>query len=185
MIHEEFSIYLERYESVYLDIAKVASSSIKATLARLLGFDISGRNPHEVAFPRPAEADPAGRKLYPNLYCFAFVRNPRDRLVSCYRDKIAGEVPDFTKFSDSGVAHCLAGFEEFEAGMSFEDFARAVSSIPDEKADEHFRSQAGYVTNSAGQVAIDFVGRYENLSEDFGKVANRIWLPADVSLPRL
>lgn len=185
MLAKEFSIYLERYQAVYIDIAKVASSSIKATLASVLELENVGGNPHDVDFPQPTTADPAGEKLYPNLYSFTFVRNPWGRLVSCYRDKIGGEVSDFTSFADTGIAHCLVRFNGFKTGMSFSDFARAVASIPDEEADEHFRSQADYVTNSAGLVAIDFVGRYENLAGDFGRVANHIGLAADISLPRL
>ena len=185
MISEQFSIYLEPYQAVYIDIAKVASSSIKATLASVLELENANGNPHEVDFPRPPRADSNGAKVYPNLYTFAFVRNPWDRLVSCYRDKIGGEVPDFTGFADNGVAHCLARFDVFKSGMSFTDFAYAVASIPDEDADEHFRSQADYVTNSAGHVAVDFVGRYENLSNDFSKAASRIGLNPDLKLPRL
>ena len=185
MLGEKFSIYLGCYQAVYIDIAKVASSSIKATLASVLELEHIGGNPHDVEFPRPTTVDPAGERLYPNLYSFTFVRNPWDRLVSCYRDKIGGEVQDFTGFADSGVAHCLTRFNVFKAGMSFQAFAHAVASIPDEEADEHFRSQADYVTNSAGLVAIDFVGRFERLGDDFAKVARHIGLPAEISLPRL
>lgn len=105
--------------------------------------------------------------------------------MSCYRDKIVGEVHDFTGFSDAGIAHCLTWFDVFKPNMSFSDFVHAVASIPDASADEHFRSQAQYVTNSAGLLAIDFLGRYETLEGDFEKVANRIGLAANTSLPRL
>ena len=172
---------------MYIDIAKVASSSLKATVSAVLGLDVDrvGGNPHELEYPRPPEASRDSERLYPGLYTFAFVRNPWDRLVSCYRDKIQGEVADFTLFSQSGVANCLARFDAFSANMSFEEFVYAVASIPDADADEHFRSQHKYLTNERGKIAIDFVGRYENLATDFQHIAERIGLPKGISLPRL
>ena len=184
MLGPQFSIFLEPYAAVYIDIAKVASSTLKATFASLLELNADG-NPHEVQFPRTPETGDAGTQLYPGLYTFAFVRNPWDRLVSCYRDKIRGEVDDFTNFSESGVAHCLARFDAFSANMSFEQFVRAVASIPDTEADEHFRSQYDYLTNEAGDIAADFIGRYENLASDFQHVAQAIGLPSNINLPRL
>ena len=185
MVSEEYSIQLEPYGAVYIDIAKVASSSIKATLASVLGLKGADGNPHEIEFPRPPSADPLGDRMYPGLFTFAFVRNPWDRLVSCYRDKILGEVTDFTGFSESGVAHCLARFDVFSGNMSFEEFVHAVASISDEDADEHFRSQSDYVTNSRGSVAVDFVGRYEDLGKDFAHVVRMLGLPQNIQLPRL
>jgi len=187
MLGEEFAVFLECYRAVYIDIAKVASSSLKAKLAVMLGLDLDkeGGNPHEVEFPHPPESGHAGERLYPGLYTFAFVRNPWDRLVSCYRDKIQGEVEGFTRFSRSGVAHCLARFDTFSANMSFEEFVHAVALLPDAEADEHFRSRHNYVTNVWGAIAVDFVGRYENLESDFRHVAERIGLPTETRLPRL
>lgn len=187
MSSQEFSVFLKPYNAVYIDIAKVASSSLKAVFASVLGIDLAqvGGNPHDVQFPRPPEANRAGQRLYPGLYTFAFVRNPWDRLLSCYRDKIQGEVADFTLFSQSGVARCLARFDAFSANMSFEEFVYAVSSIPDADADEHFRSQHKFLTNDQGEIAVDFVGRYETLDADFRYVAERIGLPEGISLPRL
>lgn len=187
MLGPDFSIFLERYDAVYIDIAKVASSSLKATFASLLDLDLDAvdGNPHEVEFPRPPYSAYTEEWLYPGLYTFAFVRNPWDRLVSCYRDKIGGEVDDFTNFSESGVAHCLAHFDVFSANMSFEKFVHAVASIPEAEADEHFRSQHDYLTNLSGDIAVDFVGRYENLVSDFQHLAHEIGLPSNTKLHRL
>jgi hypothetical protein len=187
MPEPEDSIYLEAYGAVYVEIAKVASSSLKVAFADLMGLDLeaAGGNPHEIDFPHPPRPAEDGDRFYPGLITFAFVRNPWDRLVSCYRDKVRGEAEDFTGFAASGVAHCLAGFDVFTADMSFEDFVHAVAAIPDDAADDHFRSQHTYLTNSSGEVAVDFVGRFENLDSDLSKVAGLTGLPLDLPLPRL
>ena len=185
MLGTQYSIALPDYQAVYIDIAKVASSSIKSYLATVIGIAGSSGNPHDIDFPSPLDPDPTGHRLYPGLYTFAFVRNPWDRLVSCYRDKIAGEVQGYTAFADNGIAHCLAGFDAFSADMSFTDFAHAVVSIPDQQADEHFRSQTDYLTSARGALAVDFVGRYENLSADFARVRALLKLPEEIELPRL
>jgi chondroitin 4-sulfotransferase 11 len=181
------AILLEQYGAVYIDIAKVASSSLKVVFALALELDIrrANGNPHSIDYPSPATFDPGGDRLFPGLYAFGFVRNPWDRLVSCYRDKIAGEVADFTGMSATGVAHCLARFDAFRRGMSFAEFVSAVAQIPDSEADEHFRPQHCSLTNDRGALAVDFVGRYENLGADFSHVARRIGLPPHLTLPKL
>ena len=181
------AILLEAHSAVYIEIAKVASSSLKVAFAKLLGLDLTAvdGDPHRLDFPSPGAADLNAPRLFPRHWTFSFVRNPWDRLVSCYRDKIGGEVTDFTGMSERGVAHCLDGYEAFTAGMSFEEFVDAVARIPDEDADEHFRSQHWCLTNAAGDLAVDFVGRYESLASDFEHVAKRIGLPSGISLTRL
>ncbi len=184
----EISILLRRYDAVYVEIPKVACTSIKAALARLLGIrlDHLGGNPHEADFPVPPEPSEDDRRLYPGLFAFAFTRNPWDRLLSCYRDKIRGEVAGFTKFTiRSGVADCLAGHDAFVADMTFDEFVRAVNSISDVDADAHFRSQYTFLQTGAGTVGVDFVGRYESIRSDLEHVAQAIGLPANFELPRL
>jgi hypothetical protein len=179
-------VLLERHGAVYVEIPKVACTSIKTALAPIVGVRLedSAGNPHEARWPTPPPPARAG-PLFPGLFAFAFVRDPWERLVSCYRDKIRGEAPGYTFFTiRPGVANCLARHDAFVAGMSFDDFARAAASIPDDEADPHFRSQHTFVTDDAGRIAVDFVGRHERLAEDWDRVARRIGLPP-VALPRL
>jgi hypothetical protein len=185
--HEIECILLERHGAVYIEVPKVACTSIKTVLASVVGVNLGETegNPHEASWPAPPATRGRSGLLFPGLFSFAFVRNPWDRLVSCYRDKIGGEVDGYTYFTiRPGVANCLARFDVFFAGMSFDEFVRAVASIPDEDADAHFRSQHTFVTDDEGRLAVDFVGRYERLAEDFRVVERRIGLP-ELALPRL
>lgn len=182
-------ILLKPYRAIYIPIPKVACTSFKTAFADLLGVDLNkaGGDPHRVLFPSPVPVEALRGLLYPGFYRFAFVRNPWARLVSCYRDKIGNEVKTggHTHFTiRPGIANCLARFDAFEAGMSFEAFVDAVASIPDDVADEHFRSQYTFVTTRKGEMAVDFVGRYERLSDDFRIVREKTGLP-EIELPRL
>jgi chondroitin 4-sulfotransferase 11 len=177
------AVLLEAQRAVYIEVPKVACSSIKIALASLLAIDLetAGGNPHHVSFPE-ARSQP-GPCMYPGLFAFAFVRNPWDRLVSCYRDKIRGEVPGFTNFHTTRqVAYCLARFDTFRAGMTFDEFVEAVASILDDEADDHFRSQHTFLTNSSGELGLDYVGRFERLERDFDWVCQRLGL-RNLTLP--
>lgn len=174
------AVLLEASRAVYIEVPKVACSSIKILLAGWLGTDLTavGGDPHRAQFPEPGPCQ-AGPKLYPSLFSFAFVRNPWDRLVSCYRDKVLGEAPDFTTFHlQRGVAYCLARFDAFQPGMSFVEFVEAVTKIPDGEADEHFRSQYTFLSNRDGKIAIDFVGRFETLHRDWDAVCRQLGFPS-------
>jgi hypothetical protein len=169
------AVLLEAYNAVYIEVPKVACSSIRIALASLLGIDLNaaGVNSHEVDFPEPRPQ--AGPGLYPGLFAFAFVRNPWDRVVSCYRDKILGEVRDFTRFHPTrDVAYCLAGSDAFQGGMPFEGFVEVIAATPDGEADEHFRSQQTFVTDDTRQLAVDFLGRFERLDQDFQRVCQEV-----------
>ncbi|MBD3649309.1 MAG: alpha/beta fold hydrolase, partial [Pseudomonadales bacterium] len=181
----EIAVYLEPWQAVYIEIPKVACTSIKVALADLLDIELEGGNPHQTAFPSVDYEQSDHGPLYPGLFSFAFVRNPWDRLVSCYRDKILLEVDGFTDATiRPGIANCFARFDEFRPGMSFDEFVDAVVSIPDEDADVHFRSQYTFVTNRSMEVAVDYLGRYETLTEGVAHIGQRLGLPS-VELPRL
>jgi len=178
--YEVDTILLEPYRAVYVETPKVACTSIKTALAEILGISLrsTGGDPHRIQWPTVEMSSSHSGQFFPGLFAFAFVRNPWDRLVSCYRDKIRDEVDGYTYFTiRSGVANCLARFDAFVPGMSFGDFVAAVASIRDEDADGHFRSQHTFVTDEEGKIGVDFLGRFERLAEDFRFVQERIGLP--------
>lgn len=180
-------ILLREYRAIYIPVPKVACTSFKAAFAQLLGLrlDKAQGDPHRRWFPSPVPIESLQGYLYAGFFRFGFVRNPWDRLVSCYRDKIRNEAEGYTQFTiRPGVANCLARFDSFVAGMPFDAFVDAVAAIPDSGADEHFRSQHTFLTNRKGELTADFVGRYERLAEDFDVVRERTGLPA-LELPRL
>jgi chondroitin 4-sulfotransferase 11 len=172
------TVLLGPYSAVYIATPKVACTSIKMALAKLLGLGLESTDPHRVRWPSAKMSSNRTGPLFPDLFTFAFVRNPWDRLVSCYRDKIGGEVDGYTYCTiRPGIANCLARFDVFFPGMSFSDFVAAVALIPDDEADPHFRSQHTFVTNEANAVGIDFLGRFERLADDFRLIQEKIGLP--------
>ena len=172
---------------VYFVIQKVACSSIKTALLPLFDVDpkrfeaerqdgtrvvlvhkLFDRSPHQVDKPDLLAGG------YEDHFKFAFVRNPWDRLVSCYSQKIA-TVPRNPKAKRPNLNP--PGEERFYPGMPFAEFVEAVHATPDEVANPHFQSQHTVVCDPQGRVMADFVGRFENLREDFQTVAEKIGEP--------
>jgi hypothetical protein len=123
-----------------------------------------------------------GDRLIPELdgryrdhFKFSFVRNPYDRLVSCYYSKINPKVVGIDQEPHEGV--------ELRPGMTFAQFVEAVYLIPDDKANVHFRSQHLFLRapDAKGDLLVDFLGRFENMERDFARAAKELGL--GLSLP--
>jgi hypothetical protein len=134
--------------------------------------ELFGLSPHRIG---KAHFLAGMSKEYHRYFKFAFVRNPWDRLVSCYMSKIVMGGP--------GLKMRNYGDISLSRDMTFKEFAEAVCRIPDEESDPHFRSQHIVICDdSPGKgILADFVGRFENLEEDFGIVAKRLGL--EINLP--
>jgi hypothetical protein len=61
--------------------------------------------------------------------------------------------------------------------MSFEDFAMTVGEISDDRADPHFRSQWTTVMDKKNNFLPDYIGRFENLRQDFAFVSEKMGSP--------
>ncbi len=145
-------------------VPKVANSSIKAALARHVEHQKNGPvRPTRDLFwiegtdGRTAMLSPeAAAKTLDGYFIFAFTRNPFDRLVSCYNNKIVQ-----SKALPDGLAKL-----GFRKDMSFDAFAARVAAIDDGSADTHFQSQASMLTYR-GSIIPAFIGRFENLQDDW------------------
>tara|TARA_Y100000114_G_C11709028_1_gene302462 strand:- start:169 stop:786 length:618 start_codon:yes stop_codon:yes gene_type:complete len=101
-------------------------------------------------------------ETYDDYFKFTFVRNPWDRLFSCYLDKVVNTI------NTSREIICYKKYN----GMSFSDFVFSISAQDLTSCSIHHRLQ----TSLFPADKIDFVGKFENLQEDFTYVLNKIGL---------
>lgn len=191
-------IVSDPHRFVYFVTPKVACSSLKRVLLPLFPIDVEpyrfvdrfgaprirvhrafDESPFQVERAAMLAADRHG-----GYFKFGFVRDPRDRLVSCFAQKLHPE-----KQVERGDGQPLLPPpdepDRFRVGMSFAAFVEAVHRTPDEHADPHFASQwpIFHRVPEPGALLADFVGRFETLDADFDQVAARIPALAGTTLP--
>lgn len=165
---------------VFLKTRKTGSSSIQVALAGLCGegdiivgsrvdrtvFQAFTRNPHATLRQMRVGLPPG---LWNGFLKIAFVRNPWDLVVSRYHWDMRGvecSVEDFRRWLPAYMDPDLAEPER-----------NGSSSI----LTRRWEAGGGYVNDlqspfvvEAGRTAVEFVGRYERLAEDFGEVCRRL-----------
>ncbi len=98
--------------------------------------------------------------LFNDYFKFAFVRNPWDRLVSCWQDKVVRS--NYFCFNDY----------ELEKMKDFENFIDFVKDLNIEKCNLHLRLQSALIDLSN----IDYLGRIEAFDDDVTYVFQRLGL---------
>lgn len=126
-------------------------------LSALFGHRLACKLPRHAKIVAAKEMLP--REFFDSLFKFAFVRNPWDLQVSSYHH-IRRERP-----------HLLHGID------SFSEFLRYKLN-PDRPyvfhLDVSIERQSDYLVDLDGSILTDFIGRYENLAEDFREACRRI-----------
>ncbi len=159
-----------KYRYVYLDNPKTGCSSIKYGCAEL-SFRNTSRKIDEsnrrallhglYEFPLKRLTSLPGLAplefLIANDYKFVtFVRNPYDRLLSCYFNKIKDES------SSQGFLKNIPGISK-EA--SFDQFVRAVVAQSDFQMDSHWKPQTSQILFNLLPYA--FIGKFEDFDGDY------------------
>lgn len=144
------------FRLIYIILPKCACTTIKAHLCNLdpnipLAIDGDAKNLRGTF--RAVTRQVSMRTLHNRFQgytIFTFLRDPMDRLVSLYRDKVARDLyPAYKKYG-------------LTAGMPFCRFVESICAIPDSKADDHFRSQYSMITYNS-ELLPNFIGTVENL----------------------
>ena len=160
---------------IYYQIPKVGCSTIKACIAKSEGRELVNGDPHDTVNEYSTIEDSA--KL--ERLKFAFIRNPIDRLYSCWKDKICERL-DLSRPAASGedsgeLTPAFARFVGLYRNMPFEEFADYVCRVPDAHADDHFISQYAYVMSEGRQI-IPTCTRFEDLHTVWPAIASQAGL---------
>ncbi len=148
----------KKHGLVYLVNSKVAQTAITNTCGNKEKKEYSGITETHL-----------GEKVYTltkeqqQMYAFTFVRNPFDRLVSCYRSKYIADKKKYHK-QRLDFDNYMLGYLKKDKG--FDTFVKKISKIPDVLADRHFKSQHALIYEQ-NTIDLDFIGRYEQLNEQF------------------
>lgn len=164
-------IVSHKHRFIFFAVPKTATHAIRQALQQHMGPEdweqqtLFGRQ----SLPIPEIANirhghVSARQIEPHLstevwktyFKFGFVRNPFDRFVStCFF--LNRHDANFSNSAVQFMKHCL----------TVERFRQRVLVKP----------QSEILTNASGEIAVDFVGRYENLQHSYDEICERIRIP--------
>lgn len=165
-----------KYRYVYVETAKVACSTIKLTLQKMeLEYPVSVKYTFKDIHNRVyspllrLQQLPQFEQLFESgdFFVFCFVRNPYERLLSAYLDKMIKNPGREKKLILSQLGRRVGDLNE---EVSFSDFVSAIQEQPIYYMNNHWRPQ--YYSTYQQSIKYDFVGRFETFSEDFSYVGS-------------
>lgn len=140
---------------VFVHIPKNAGTSVKRTLFG------QARITHRLAMDYYRDQPDA----FSDYFTFAFSRNPYDRVVSAYHYLMqGGKNEGDVRFRDEYLLEY----------SDFADFVERGLGRKEIMSWWHFIPQYLFVVDFQGRKMVDFIGRFENLAEDFRYVSERI-----------
>ena len=165
-LHVEGSLLNKFYKTktIFIHIPKTAGTSLVRSI-----YSKPPEGHRTAAFLRSIFKD-----RFTEYFKFCFVRNPYDRLYSSYKFLERGgvNIHDANAFQKHLIRY--KDFEDFVLhGLSYNLLDEII----------HFTPQTIFICDQKDVILVDFIGRFENLEEDFMKLADKLSL--DIALPHL
>ncbi|WP_281753093.1 sulfotransferase family 2 domain-containing protein [Neptunitalea chrysea] len=151
LVKRAFLFYKE-HRSLFLHIPKSAGVSMHYSLYETDSYGHIPLKDYYKLF---------GKREVKKCFKFCFVRDPYERLYSAY---------SYLKKGGRGCPIDLKYKEYLTPIEDFEDFVLNYLDRREIREMEHFRSQTFYLVNKRGKLNIDFIGRYESIEQDFGRL---------------
>lgn len=158
------SILIPELKIVYTPIPKAANRSIKHALAETMQIKYQ-LSSHKANW----QFIDVNQLPYEDYFHFTVVRNPIERLQSCYLQKFhhPHRRPNriFWKYGRA-----------IRTNMSFQDFVEFVIQTPDQYSDRHFKSQ--YLLLGQDISTYDNIIKIENIEDEWRKLRSKFNLPS-------
>lgn len=157
-----------KHKIIFIHIPKTGGTSIENTMGIGNKKNIFDKN---VLFGRDKNYEAqhlfsseikkiVGKPIYNSYFKFSFVRNPFSRLVSDY---------SWSKYRNMN-------FEEFINKKVIPSKNRILYKDPY----RHFKSQHKFIIDNSGKITVNFIGKFENLTNDFKKLCKIFNLKLDL-----
>lgn len=158
-----YRAYMKRKKCIFIHIPKCAGTSVRKALGA------SGSNRDHLEAKIYLKANPSRFKQY---YKFAFTRNPWDRLVSVYEYwKSGGNQTTDLYYKD--LIGEFNGFDDFV--LRYLDHDRIHENLL-------LKPQYLFIYDHRAQLMVDYIGRFETLSNDFLVVTKRLKIEAPLEV---
>ena len=133
---------LAKKKLAYVRISKSACTSVQAALlgGRFPDTDIGDFSVDQINYLGMNYLKPM---LSPDYTCFTVVRDPAERLLSCYHDQYLSRKKKFYYFQDYL-------FAIIKPDLPIDQFLAIIHKIPDFLKDVHFRPQSAFLKNLSG-----------------------------------
>lgn len=180
-------VKIRKRNAIFLPLCKTGNTSIKKVFFPEINYTDKTLEEFHRAIKTREKPMKDFLSLYSkNNFIFTFTRNPYSRLVSFYKDKIKYHAQLHSADSKNGIMEALANDYNhlFYTNMSFEACVCVASKIQDNLADPHFKTQCSFLVDKKGNLIPNFVGRFENLQNDFDYVLKKLKINC-VKLPHL
>ena len=175
---------------IYISVSKAASTRIKAILSEIAGKRSLVTNPkrdskfRDTANPRRVGFGTFYRLAKsPETLRFTFVRNPYQRLVSCWANKFQGlpltegdgKIETYLAWRSDTDPRLPPGPDQT---MSFSDFVVYACATNTLRLDQHWNLQTDVIEMPG--IALDFIGKVENFAVDISRVLDHAQADADL-----
>lgn len=153
-------IISEKYKFIFIAVPKTATTSIENALSKygttIIDRTVDGK--HKTAKEIREEL---GEEVWNQYFKFSFVRNPLSWTASWYNFRRRESLKD----KDN------PNHKNYTGNMTFEEFVKSDDWVVAGDGQSH------WVTDEEGEIIVDFIGRFEDLQNDFDEVCSRIGIP--------
>lgn len=160
-------IYSSKHKFIFIAVPKTGTTSIESCLLRSGDCTASLQSVCEITGIQSEPGDNNGKKhitaielkhrlkgIYEQCFTFAYTRNPWARLVSLFNYRYRLPDPDNKQF------------------RKFINEHTGVHTKP------NIRPALDYLTDSEGNIIVDYIGKMENIQQDYNYISSKIGIPS-------